>query len=352
MDARTYRTDAPSVHTPQEKQREAKAKEKAAKEASSSAKKPGQQQGGGAGKSQQGQGNAKAATASASGAASGSGSSGRQGGAASGTSGTAAGTSGAGQAAFDASAASASHSAASPLSLFLHLDPPRSAKSLNAKVHRDQIHPSVLRLALQYADFKIVGANARCVAMLEAFKDVRSYPETMGTDRADPLLPQVISSYVVPPGKALTRHLPTYLSPQITHLVRARPMAISMGNAIRYLKWEIQHIPLDMPDDDVRPPSWLVVEAFSHPAFLCQARDLLCERIDHFIRDRITLAGKVIEELAISKIKNGDTVLTFARSSLVEGVLKAAKDQGKDFTVVIVDARPMHEGESDLEHLR
>lgn len=296
----------------QEKQREAKAKEKAAKEASSSAKKPGQQQGGGAGKSQQGQGNAKAATASASGAASGSGSSGRQGGAASGTSGTAAGTSGAGQAAFDASAASSLHSGASPLSLFLHLDPPRSAKSLNAKVHRDQIHPSVLRLALQYADFKIVGANARCVAMLEAFKDV-------------------ISSYVVPPGKALTRHLPTYLSPQITHLVRARPMAISMGNAIRYLKWEIQHIPLDMPDDD--------------------ARDLLCERIDHFIRDRITLAGKVIEELAISKIKNGDTVLTFARSSLVEGVLKAAKDQGKDFTVVIVDARPMHEGKNLLRSL-
>lgn len=63
--------------------------------------------------------------------------------------------------------------ASSPLSLFLHLDSPRSARSLNAKVQKEQIHPSILRLALQYADFKIVGANARCIAMLEAFKDVR-----------------------------------------------------------------------------------------------------------------------------------------------------------------------------------
>lgn len=136
--------------------------------------------------------------------------------------------------------------------MFLHLDPPKSAKSLNAKIHKEQIHPSILRLALQYADFKVVGANARCIAMLEAFKDVRyrySWPWRIHTDKKRVL--QVISSYIVPPGKSLTRHLPTHLSPQITHLVQARPMAISMGNAIRYLKWEISHIPPDMQDDDV-----------------------------------------------------------------------------------------------------
>lgn len=67
---------------------------------------------------------------------------------------------------------SAAGATPSPLSMFLHLDPPKSAKSLNAKIHKEQIHPSILRLALQYADFRIVGANARCIAMLEAFKDV------------------------------------------------------------------------------------------------------------------------------------------------------------------------------------
>jgi len=68
---------------------------------------------------------------------------------------------------------SAATAGPSPLSMFLHLDPPKSAKSLNAKIHKEQIHPSILRLALQYADFRVVGANARCIAMLEAFKDVR-----------------------------------------------------------------------------------------------------------------------------------------------------------------------------------
>lgn len=29
-------------------------------------------------------------------------------------------------------------------------------------------------------------------------------------------------------------------------------MAVSMGNAIRYLKWEIAQVPPDMQDDDVR----------------------------------------------------------------------------------------------------
>ncbi|KAK9898355.1 nagb/rpia/CoA transferase-like protein [Cystobasidium minutum MCA 4210] len=207
---------------------------------------------------------------------------------------------------------SAAGATASPLSMFLHLDPPKSAKSLNAKIHKEQIHPSILRLALQYADFRIVGANARCIAMLEAFKEV-------------------ISSYIVPPGKSLTRHLPSHLSPQITHLVQARPMAISMGNAIRYLKWEISHIPPDMQDDD--------------------ARELLCERIDHFIRDRIVLAGKVVEDLALSKIKDDDVILTFGRSSLVEGVLLAAKEHGKRFSVIIVDSRPMHEGKNLLRAL-
>lgn len=101
-------------------------------------------------------------------------------------------------------------------------------------------------------------------------------------------------------------------------------MAVSMGNAIRYLKWEIAQIHPDMQDEE--------------------AKELLCERIDHFIRDRIVLAAKVIEEHAISKIADGFTILTYSRSSLVEGVLKEAKRQGKRFSVIVVDSRPLHEG--------
>jgi len=61
-----------------------------------------------------------------------------------------------------------------PLQPFLHLDLPMPSSSLShsSKSSTANIHPSILRLALQYSEFKVVGANARCIAMLEAFKDV------------------------------------------------------------------------------------------------------------------------------------------------------------------------------------
>lgn len=44
----------------------------------------------------------------------------------------------------------------------------------------------------------------------------------------------------------------THLSPQITHLVSARPMSVTMGNAIRQLKLEISGSDIDMVEQEVR----------------------------------------------------------------------------------------------------
>lgn len=64
---------------------------------------------------------------------------------------------------------------------------------------------------------------------------------------------QIIGGYSPPAQTSLTRHLPTnQLNPQINHLVRARPLSVSMGTAIRYLKYEISLIPMEMPVDEVR----------------------------------------------------------------------------------------------------
>lgn len=69
-------------------------------------------------------------------------------------------------------------------------------------------------------------------------------------------------------------------------------------------------------------------------------------RIDHFVRDRITYATRVIaQNLASSKIKDGDVLLTFARSSVVEQTIVEAWERGRRFQVIIVDARPLCEGE-------
>lgn len=56
----------------------------------------------------------------------------------------------------------------------------------------------------------------------------------------------------------------------------------------------------------------------------------------------------MIEQHAITKIKDGEVILTYARSSVVEGVLLEAKKQGKHFSVVVVDSRPLYEGKNLL----
>ena len=46
---------------------------------------------------------------------------------------------------------------------------------------------------------------------------------------------------------------------------------------------------------------------------LSQAKDLLCQNIDTYIRDRIIVADHVIADTAEQKIKDGDVILTFGR---------------------------------------
>ncbi|CAL1701638.1 unnamed protein product [Somion occarium] len=175
------------------------------------------------------------------------------------------------------------------LRIFSHFGLPKPVS-----VAKGDIHPTILRLALQFSEFKI-------------------------------------TDYATPPNNTLSRHLMTYLSPQISHLVAARPMSVTMGNAIRQLKLEISGSDIDLPEQD--------------------AKDALCQKIDNYIRDRIIIADQVIEETAGNKIKDGDVILTYARSSVVQKVLLGAHAEGRQFSVIVVDSRPMLEGKRLLSVL-
>ncbi|KAL9580984.1 MAG: hypothetical protein Q9212_004166 [Teloschistes hypoglaucus] len=173
-----------------------------------------------------------------------------------------------------------------------------------AGAHKD-VHHSVLALGLQMSNYVICGSNARCVSTLLVFK-------------------KVINAYTTPPGTSLPRHLTLHLSTQIDYLVSCRPLSISMGNAIRWLKLAISTIDPDTAES--------------------QAKNELCIAIDNFIRERITVAGQAIASSACSRIQDGDVILTFAKSSIVERTLAEAYKQGKKFRVIVVDSRPLHEG--------
>lgn len=71
---------------------------------------------------------------------------------------------------------------------------------------------------------------------------------------------QVIRDYSTPAHSSLSRHIMTHISPQINHLVMARPMSTSMSNAIRYLKSEVTAIATmdeDIPERDVSRISFM-----------------------------------------------------------------------------------------------
>lgn len=190
----------------------------------------------------------------------------------------------------------------SKISLFGHLE--EVTKITSAAAHKD-VHPTILYLALQISSFKVVGSYERCKSMLIAFKDV-------------------IRDYNTPQGTTLTRNLTNHLGHQIDHIKSARPLSVSMGNAIRWLKLEITKLGIDVTDTE--------------------AKESLLDDIDNFIRVRLEYADRVIVETAVNSINDGDVILTYACSHVVKATLIAAYKQGKSFRVVVVDSRPLFEG--------
>lgn len=187
--------------------------------------------------------------------------------------------------------------------LFSHL---YSQRRHNIDGASKDVHPSVIALGFQISSYEITGSSARCVGMLNAFKDA-------------------IQEYTTPGGKSLARHMPSqYLSPQIDYLKSCRPISESMGNAIRWLKKLIVEIDPNTPEHE--------------------AKDFLCDSIDKFIQERIMATDQVIAGSASSQIKNGSVVLTYAKSSIVEKTILRAHAAGTNFRVICIDSRPLFEG--------
>ncbi|KAJ9682943.1 hypothetical protein PVL29_018795 [Vitis rotundifolia] len=176
----------------------------------------------------------------------------------------------------------------------------------------DPMHPAVYKVGLQYLAGDVSGGNARCIAMLHAFQEA-------------------IKDYSTPPEKTLVRDLTARISSYVSFLIECRPLSISMGNAIRFLKSRIAKLPLSLSESE--------------------AKASLQSDINRFINEKIVLADKVIVRHAVTKIRDGDVLLTYGSSSAVEMILLYAHELGKQFRVVVVDSRPKLEGQLLLRRL-
>lgn len=178
---------------------------------------------------------------------------------------------------------------------------------LNAKVH-----PAIIKLGVQYANKIIVGSNARCVAFLVAVK-------------------QLIEDFEQPSKTDFVRGLEANLQESVAYLHHCRPLAVSMQNALRHLKWQMTQLVSTSTDID--------------------AKNKLMSSIDTYILEQIQLADESISITIQTKISNGNVILTYGYSSLIQKILMDAYDAGKQFRVIIVDGRPWLEGKEQLRRL-
>lgn len=194
--------------------------------------------------------------------------------------------------------------------LFNHLYTDKSV--LDNTMNASDIHPAIIRLGVQYASGVVKGCNARCLAFMNAIK-------------------AVIQEYETPPDKVFSRGIEEAIQPCLVYLHKCRPLAVSVTNAMKYIKWQTTQLPPGESDSE------------------CKA--LLLESIDTYIRDQIEKAVEAISITVQEKISDGDVLLTFGCSSVIQNILDEAKSSKRDFRVIVVDARPCHEGQEMLRRL-
>lgn len=200
------------------------------------------------------------------------------------------------------------------VSLFSHLPQYEREHSITSWLRnsKEHIHPEIVRLGAKFASFQTIGANSRCIALLETFK-------------------KIITEHQTPNNTTLGRHLDSLLKPMINFLVQFRPLAPGMGNAIRFLKCKIAEVPIDYPEE--------------------QAKVSLCDSINTFLQNRIRLAGELVSQHGNTKINNEDVILVFTDASVVVATMERAYHDGKRFRVVVLDSRPLYDGRSLLKRL-
>ncbi|KAL8263128.1 hypothetical protein R6Q59_024477 [Mikania micrantha] len=196
--------------------------------------------------------------------------------------------------------------------LFRHLPQERRTQlsDLGSLFFRiDDVHPAVYKVGLHLAAGDI---NTCCIPMLQAFQ-------------------KVIEDHSTQPDGILTMDLTAKIITSVSFLTECRPLSISMENANRFLNSCIRNINLAKTDTE--------------------AKTSLCSDIDHYIQTKIVLAEKQIVIHAVTKICDGDVILTYGSSSLIEMIMLHAHELKRQFRVVIVDSRPNLEAQRLLRKL-
>ena len=196
-----------------------------------------------------------------------------------------------------------------PNKIFSHL--PRRILDLS-ELSTSSIPSIVVKVGYRINKDLIKGSTAKCIAMLMAFKSVVKAHQLVAKD--------------------MNRDLQKLLFTDcLKFLIKCRPLSISMGNAVKYLKLVCSRIPNESNDSEVKKA--------------------ICDAIDTFIEEEILCSWKAIVDRSLENFNENDTILTLGCSAMVKNVLYNAAKNGKKFNVIVVDTRPKFEGREMLQFL-
>ena len=197
------------------------------------------------------------------------------------------------------------------LALFDHLPRKQPMVDAYSMEGESSLHPATIKLGLLYRTGSVYSDDDRVVALLAAFM-------------------KVIEDYKTPPNKQLSWDLDKHIRAQVQHLVHCRQHSMGMGNVIKYIRYEISHIPPECSE--------------------AEAKAQLNTKLQSFLEERIVYARESIIRYMITTIKEDDVILTFGSSPLLRQVLlKVAAI--KRFRLIVVDTRPLNEGLETLAAL-
>ncbi|XP_063548946.1 translation initiation factor eIF2B subunit delta [Cydia strobilella] len=196
------------------------------------------------------------------------------------------------------------------VSWFQHLsvDPDKQQKiAINSN-----LHPAIIKLGVQLSSRVVSGSNARCIALLDALK-------------------KMVSDYTLPARTEYARGLETHLKESLTYLWGMRQPTASQVNAVKFFRHHLTQLPHNVDEFD--------------------AKKILHEEIDRYIREQIDMAGEAISIAVRNKISHGDKILTYGCSSLIERIFREAWAAGVKFEVVVVGNRIHPHGREMLRRL-
>jgi translation initiation factor eIF-2B subunit delta len=210
--------------------------------------------------------------------------------------------------------------------------PPRGSANFSVEKQTEHTeHPAVTRLARLYADGTITGGRARCAALLHTLK-------------------KVVESFEVPPDETYAHALTARVNAVVQHIQSARPMSVSMGNAVKSLKTHLAR--MSEEHASARGDAAPVASGNVDHASDFESRRKTMAHLEYFEVEKIEKAGRSIAEHGANEISDGDVVATHGLSHHCFEILKEAKRRGVRFGVAVIDSRPNLEGQTQLRRLR